>query len=79
MKPPLGLNRIIATAYTTAARIGDFSSVNDNPWLTNIGVEINMSSNFGYQLFPFTITAGVAKGFNDKGEVIPYLEIYSGL
>lgn len=68
MRPPLGLSRINLHAFYENARVGSFSTISSQNWLSSIALELSFKANFGYGRWPFDISLGVSKGLDSSGE-----------
>jgi len=75
MTPPLGITRIDAHPFAQAGRTGYFSTINNASWSTSVGIELTANINFGYDIWPFVYSMGVAKGLNTFGQAHAWAEL----
>jgi len=72
MRPPFGISQINLQAIGESARLGTFQSINSQPWMTSAALEVEAKANFGFNLYQFSILAGITKPLNPQGELIFY-------
>lgn len=75
MAPPIGVRKIRLHPFVQAARIDSYSEINDAPWYKSVGAELSIALDFGYGRIPFTTVIGAAKGLDDKGETVYYVNV----